>query len=159
MAVGGAALSISREQNSRFRGSWTAERMARLRSLVEQRLSTAEIAILMGISRNAVCGAVFRSKITLTASTPARRGKRVASPPRKKKPEAAPPPLLVNLKPAPFVAREAKGVTARLVTLNDLKQGDCRWPYGDGPFHFCGCECAFGASYCAGHAKLSARAA
>lgn len=45
---------------------------------------------------------------------------------------------------------------ANLVSLLDLKNGQCSWPYGDPKepgFGFCGAECKAGSVYCAGHHK------
>jgi|HubBroStandDraft_1064217.scaffolds.fasta_scaffold08818_3 GcrA cell cycle regulator len=42
---------------------------------------------------------------------------------------------------------------ARHVTLADLEPGDCRFPFGEGPFTFCGAP-KLGGSYCGFHAKI-----
>lgn len=40
-------------------------------------------------------------------------------------------------------------------TLIELKKGDCRQPYGDGPFTFCGHPARAGSSYCTPHHHLN----
>lgn len=37
------------------------------------------------------------------------------------------------------------------LSLLDLKKGQCRWPLGDGPFTFCGCDVQEGSPYCETH--------
>jgi GcrA cell cycle regulator len=41
-------------------------------------------------------------------------------------------------------------------TLLELGPNDCRYPYGDGPFTFCGQPQFKGSSYCGGHFGLTA---
>lgn len=41
------------------------------------------------------------------------------------------------------------------LNLADLEAGQCRYPYGDGPFTFCGCEAMRGKPYCAPHHSLT----
>jgi GcrA cell cycle regulator len=40
-------------------------------------------------------------------------------------------------------------------SLLDLAPGDCRWPFGDKPFTFCGCRTFTSLPYCAGHARIA----
>jgi GcrA cell cycle regulator len=40
------------------------------------------------------------------------------------------------------------------VSLLDLQHGQCRYPYGDGPFTFCGCQAEPGRPYCEPHQYL-----
>jgi GcrA cell cycle regulator len=41
------------------------------------------------------------------------------------------------------------------LTLLELEPGQCRWPYGDSPYTFCGCQQFAGFSYCEPHQALS----
>ncbi len=43
------------------------------------------------------------------------------------------------------------------LSLIDLETNQCRWPFGDGPFTFCGCQTFDGSSYCEPHLSLSER--
>ena len=40
-------------------------------------------------------------------------------------------------------------------TLLDLEHGECRWPFGDGPFLFCGDPAQDNSSYCSGHHAIA----
>ncbi len=106
--------------------SWTPERIAELQKLWQEGLSTAEIGRQLGISKNAVVGKAHRLGLSSRPS-PIRRNGKGESP--KSKP--------------------------RLVTLEDLTAGMCRWPFGDPgdeDFHFCGKKAVQGKPYCADHA-------
>ena len=50
-----------------------------------------------------------------------------------------------------FVISELLGVEPRHVSLLDLQDGECHWPYGDGPFTFCGCVAVEAKPYCLQH--------
>ena len=41
------------------------------------------------------------------------------------------------------------------LSLLELEREQCKWPYGDGPFTFCGCRTFDGSSYCEAHQALS----
>lgn len=47
-------------------------------------------------------------------------------------------------------------VVPRMVPLVDLGFGECKYPFGDGPFLFCGCPAIPGQPYCEPHDKLTA---
>lgn len=54
------------------------------------------------------------------------------------------------------VAEEAEPLH---VGLSDLGANECRYPYGDGPFTFCGCSTGDGMPYCFPHMQLTHRPA
>lgn len=55
----------------------------------------------------------------------------------------------------PHVERAAD-VVPRHISLNQLTELTCRWPFGDAaPFTFCGCLAAAGLPYCLGHYRIS----
>lgn len=58
---------------------------------------------------------------------------------------------------APEITRDCRDaeIAPLHVGLLDLKPGACRYPYGDGPFTFCGHGTLAGKSYCAAHQRLS----
>ena len=68
-----------------------------------------------------------------------------------------PPPSA--LKPANPVRLRCVGVQPRLITLDELERGDCRYPYGGDKegeeISFCGHPRQPGSSYCAPHAHLT----
>lgn len=54
---------------------------------------------------------------------------------------------------APLAPVKVADVVSLHIGLQDLTQTTCRYPYGDGPFTFCGCEVVTG-PYCVPHAAL-----
>lgn len=59
------------------------------------------------------------------------------------------------VKPEPFKPREPIVVPeGERKTLLQLENSDCRYPYGDGPFLFCGRKKMIGVSYCRDHQEL-----
>lgn len=58
-----------------------------------------------------------------------------------------------RIDPEPFVMRAVE-VVPRHRTLLELEDGDCRFPYGDGPFTFCGNPIKKGSPYCGAHSAL-----
>ncbi len=46
-------------------------------------------------------------------------------------------------------------VVPRHVAMIDLSAEACRYPYGDGPYTFCGCGTAAGVFYCEPHQRLT----
>lgn len=126
--------------------TWDDEQVARLRALAAHpdELSSAQIAALMGFAtRNPVIGACYRYGIKLQRKTCSRR-------PKKK------PSLAFNapaFKAEPFKARDVKCEPLHL-TLNAKSSSQCSFPYGDGPFTFCGHPVVEGYSYCEAHKEL-----
>jgi hypothetical protein len=49
------------------------------------------------------------------------------------------------------VVAELANVTPGHLSLIDLPANGCKWPYGDGPFTFCGCDREEGKPYCYAH--------
>jgi GcrA cell cycle regulator len=52
---------------------------------------------------------------------------------------------------------EALDLAARHISFAELTSETCKWPYGDGPFTFCGCEKPAEGPYCHGHQLRSQR--
>jgi GcrA cell cycle regulator len=58
-------------------------------------------------------------------------------------------------KPEPeVIALRCAEVVPRNVGLLDLAPADCRYPYGEGPYVFCGLPLTEGSSYCSAHNDL-----
>lgn len=161
---------------------WTKERTEAATKLWREGTSASVIARCIGggLSRNAVIGKMHR---VCGPKSPAHRkaamanGAKIAAKMRKRsgpvpgscrKVSRKPPGYFNNRKPTPeerdrgqaeFEAIKkriaAMATPAAAKPLLDLEDGDCRWPYGDGPFVFCGCKRAPGASYCQDHLILS----
>lgn len=129
--------------------SWTEDRLNMLSRLWADGLSASQIAAELGdgVTRNAVIGQVYRLGL--------HRGKliRIARPKpesgaRTHKPRAIPTPTLV----CEEIPAEVPTVEPPLhIDLLDLKPHHCRYPYGNGPFTFCGHQVAPDKPYCAAH--------
>lgn len=128
-------------------GIWTEELVSKLRQLFEQNFSGRLIADHLGLTRNQVIGKLARIGLvrvgpTIGMSKPAR----TPSDPtiRLKRPSRA---AYYELAQADVVPLHA--------ALLDLSANQCRYPYGDGPFTFCGCQKIEGSSYCEPHHQLT----
>ncbi len=42
-----------------------------------------------------------------------------------------------------------------MISFEELRSGDCRWPIGENPILFCGARKVVGSSYCARHHAIS----
>jgi GcrA cell cycle regulator len=135
-------------RSSHSASQWPPERIDRLKALFAEGYSGGAIAYELGVTRNSVIGKLHRLGLTRANGVerpPANKGQRVI---RKK---SAPSVRLVPVLPCAAVV----DVVPLHVSLFDLQRGQCRFPYGDGPFTFCGCEAAPGKSYCEPHHRLT----
>ena len=110
-------------------------------------LTMREIAERWHTTRNAVAGLIWRHHLTLklierTPTTPKTRPHRQPAVRRLNV-------INIKLKPAAPVATEAPPPGTK--TLVELEPHDCRWPYGDDNFTFCGQRRASGSPYCPYH--------
>ena len=110
--------------------TWSDDgRVIKLKELWSQGKTAAEIALVVGVSRNAVIGKVHRLKLS-----------------------ARPSPI----KPRSVEARTLPPTgTATILALGDRS---CKWPVGDPlspDFHFCGKHASQGLPYCLEHAQLA----
>lgn len=127
--------------------------------------SAADIAIALQqrgyrFTRSSVIGLVHRMGLTLENKSEERR--RRASPPKRER-RMKPVLRLVGASSAggqifktvmiPDIELACADIVPRNVALMDLGKHECRYPYGDGPFTFCG-HSTDGGSYCAGHKAL-----
>lgn len=146
--------------------TWTPERVEQLQSFVVAGLSCSQIAVQIGVTRNAVIGKIHR--LGLSPVRPPGAAARTC-PPRARDPRAASPRrrlrLLWSDGAATAVAEAPLTVeSAEPCSLLDLAQGKCRWPVSDtgngatADFVFCGNAAIEGLSYCAGHARMAYRA-
>jgi GcrA cell cycle regulator len=146
--------------------TWTAERIARLKSHFEAGLSCRQIAAEIGVSRNAVIGKLTRLNLT--------REKKIKPPPRKAAAAAAATrgrggnpasrfrAQLINVltsEPEPL-ASDAPIHNGHTCSLYELSKEKCRWPIstpGAEDFCFCGNPPVEGLPYCPGHTRLAYR--
>jgi GcrA cell cycle regulator len=141
--------------------TWTAERIALLKSRFEAGLTCREIADDIGVSRNAVIGKISRLNLSRADGV----GERFSE--RKESPKARPPrnssssqrQILKTLRPKPAAAPlEAPLLGEHRCSLLELNEGKCRWPISDvgaAGFWFCGNTPVKGLPYCAGHARIA----
>lgn len=154
---------------------WDDARVERLREMWSGALSAAEIATIFTLSgfpltRNAVLGKVHRLRLGLRGSAEdgierawserKRVGKRV----RPKNPTFGTRGKFQSPKPLPAtpIKEPPRPPVARMVSLLDLKHGDCKFPLGDPrnpDFGFCGAKRQAGLPYCEYHAGLAYRTA
>lgn len=125
---------------------WTDERIEQLKALWAEGLSASQVArVLGGVTRNAVIGKVHRMGLALRGNpgTTARQSPRG----QLRKFLRAPEPI-----PEPEPERDPiPGITIANVT-----DKQCRWPYGDPAkpdFHLCGHPTITLSPYCAHHAR------
>ena len=146
---------------------WTVEHDATLRTCLEEKMSFSEATAWLNCecgtqySRNAVIGRAARLKlVSLHPRSRAGSPNRVARPKRERKPRtkvSTPKNILAQ----PTLTREE--ITLRCVeviplnlTLFELGEGQCRYPYGDAaPYLFCGHKKLTGFSYCVPHVALT----
>ncbi|MCK1479305.1 hypothetical protein IVB27_32345 [Bradyrhizobium sp. 197] len=140
---------------------WTDELRSEVKELWRTH-SAASIAIALQqrghpFTRSSIIGLVHRAGLTLEHKSADRQ--RRASPPkreRKMKPvlrliSGAGRPVFKTIM-IPDLDVACADVEPRNVSLADLGKNECRYPYGDGPFTFCGHPAE--GSYCAGHKAL-----
>ena len=134
---------------------WTDDRCNRLCAMFADGMTFGQIATEMKITRNAAIGKALRLGLH-------REKKPVGNPrpkprhrPQKRvqwKPSVRPAELPVAVKSA---AAEPLAPLNGGVALIDLRSEHCRFPYGDGPFMFCGRPAGDGQSYCAHHRRIA----
>jgi GcrA cell cycle regulator len=142
------------------RQKWTSERVEQLRACVNAGLTCSQIALEIGVTRNAVIGKIHR--LGLASGSPA------AAPgqPQRIRPrmtqrrivqaifaQSRHPSELAELAPGPVESAER-------CSLLELAHGKCRWPLNDPAdedFSFCGNDVAAGMPYCAGHVRMAYR--
>lgn len=147
--------------------TWTDERVHKLRELHAQQLSCAMMAAELGsgVTRNAVIGKLHRLGLSSRGSTVhaggvTQRQKRAKTENRKtirivKANGNSGQFRVMESAASELQALRCVDVVPRNVSLLDLGPGECRYPYGDSNFTFCGHPAEDGYSYCAPHAVLS----
>jgi GcrA cell cycle regulator len=130
---------------------WTSEQDDQLRAMHAEmpRPTCAKMGERIGCSKNAIIGR--RGRIGLAGP------KRVAGPrnrsPNRPKAEPRVSMQRVAMLKAESVSTNTTPIGAK--SLVDLAPDECRWPFGDKPYTFCGCQAVDGLPYCAGHARIA----
>lgn len=159
---------------------WPDANVVRLRDLWSGILSATEIAALFTsegfpMTRSAVLGKVHRLRLGLRDMSKAegserkpddtwRTRKRVSKKTKPKNPTFGTRGKFQSPKPLPAtpIKEPPPPPVARMVSLLDLKHGDCKFPLGDPrnpDFGFCGAKRHAGLPYCEYHAGLAYRTA
>lgn len=134
-----------------FAAKWTPEHDATLRRLREDGYSSSQIAdglwseFRTSYSRNAVIGRSHRLGLTNPEVFKPRITKSRTDRPCR--------PLVPKHNSEEAVMRCIE-IEPRHLTLLQLAPTSCRYPYGDGPFTFCGHPKMEGDSYCGPHLSL-----
>lgn len=134
---------------------WTPERLDELRVLVadERKLSAAQIATMLHVKRSAVIGACYRNGIQLQGA----RSGRKPGPQRPRRSFKA-RTYKFKFEPVPDVPEDfrlfASAVVSKNLTLEELPADLCLYPYGEGPYFFCGHPQQENSSYCPAHHRL-----
>ena len=152
--------------------NWAPEHCQALREYRARGMSYGQIAQALNAkfgttyTRNAALGRGVRMGLP-SSGPPARRAKPCPDLGRSKRPKGpiGAQPLLrpaEGADAAPVikpVTLRCVGINPRLISLIELKAGDCRYPYGgdkDGePITFCGHPKLAGSSYCGPHFRLT----
>lgn len=146
----------------RSRGEWTDADDARLRQLIEEHLSYAQIGEIVGRSKGSCIGRAHRLGIHNSKTKPAPK-KKVAEAVSKAVSSLFPPrpaPVQDN-RPQPLYEQPEASTTAfgKPRTLMQLEPHHCRFPSGErnGQHLFCCGEKLSGKPYCADHAAICYR--
>lgn len=157
------------------RSPWANESTCALAKKLWEDHSSGEIAKILSanlgitVKRNAVIGYLHRQKLTVANKTEVHPLTTRAFAPRPKysKPGPKPKPKTERITSAlrPRVTHESPEVKAmrcaEVVPLNigleALNETTCKWPYGDGPWTFCGNGALKGLPYCQPHQALATK--
>ena len=137
--------------------AWTAERIERLKTCFEAGFSCRDIALEIGLSRNAVIGKIFRLKLSRGGdqSYSERNGR-----PRLRR-RGTRERLAMALTADSQSAQKLPVQSDNRCSLLELGEQKCRWPISqpaEVAFWFCGNKPVEGIPYCAGHARIAYRA-
>lgn len=152
-------------------GFWTEDRVTALVGLYAEGFSCRIISEKLGGTRNAIIGRIHRMKLPAPeVKKPLRPKKARAKKAGAKKSSANHETMITRIVRSNGNSNQMRvlSVTERAQykvrcveleplnkTLLDLERGECRQPYGDGPFTFCGHPAKEGSSYCVPHHHLN----
>lgn len=129
---------------------WNEVQVETLKTMWADGISATKIAKVIGglCTRSAVLGKVHRMRLAQRV----KRGRHAppSRAPKKDHRQHRDPPVPVLV---PLVIE-----TAILVSIEEIRDGMCRWPIGDpalADFRFCGCVPILGRPYCTAHAALA----
>jgi GcrA cell cycle regulator len=141
--------------------TWTAERIALLKSRIDAGHSCGQIAREIGVSRNAVIGKVNRLGLSHFKTITGGRSERTGAPKIARPRIVTQQRILRELRAEPPLAFVQEAVeSANRCSLLELQQWHCRWPINDPGaenFSFCGNRQVDGLSYCPAHSRMAYR--
>lgn len=132
---------------------WPDEHVDMLRDLFAKGIGDSRMADELNrrfhtrYSRNSVIG----KRVRIGLLVEQKPNLPVRAPKRPSRPAHVPAP---RINPVELRALRCVEIIPRNVSLIDLEPGDCRYPYGDGPFVFCGHPKFGDAPYCGPHLRL-----
>lgn len=134
---------------------WTNEKTSLLVQLNSEGLSATQMGAKLGVSRNAVIGKLSRIGVKMFMSQSFRR-KRIPKP----KPPLQKRLMLNRIQDVTCVILPIERIDVKREdgkTFLELKGNDCRWPFGDRNYYFCGRQTEEGKPYCFTHTHFSYR--
>lgn len=150
--------------------SWKPEHVDALQRLIGERYSSAQAAVALNkefgttYTRNATIGKAMRLGWSFGYPPPMTPEEKQAARDRKNerrrlRRRASGSIARPRISAPPRIETEMRcaAIDPLHVSLPDLTSDGCRWPYGDGPFTFCGHGKTDGSSYCQAHFFLSLR--
>jgi GcrA cell cycle regulator len=140
--------------------TWTTERVELLKNRFEAGLSCRQIAVDIGVSRNAVIGKLSRLNLTREGSAGERRPARKTKGPRLKTTPRLQYQMLQTVYAEPQSLADEPICAEHRCSLFELSEERCRWPIstpGAEDFCFCGNAPVDGLPYCPGHSRLAYR--
>jgi hypothetical protein len=141
--------------------SWPDDQVEELKRLNDKGLSSAEAAHELNLkfrathSRNAVIGK--KARLGLSVPTGPRTPRMKSAQDRVLKARIAHPKAARHQFTCDESGLRIADVVPLHLSLLDLGPRQCRYPYGDSPFTFCGCSTFDGSSWCEPHAALVTR--
>ena len=153
-------------ESAKSRSPWTDVRIGLMKELYAEKLPCSRIAVELNnktgslFSRNAIIGMVHRLKLERRGGgfNGGRKSSKVKrSSPRPRRSNLVPSWMTDESRikaPTFFPDIQRPDVMPLHISLALLDNTTCRWPYGDGPFTFCGCEVLDG-PYCFAHKMQS----
>jgi GcrA cell cycle regulator len=133
---------------------WTDERIEELKRLFNEKLSATETAAKMGggLTRLSIIGKWHRLGLKRGRKDTYRRPVGLQA----RKPTICSvsqwSAFSIESKPQKLPDEPVVDVTPFHISLDELSVKTCRWPYGKGPYTFCGCDVVSG-PYCVAHAS------
>jgi GcrA cell cycle regulator len=133
---------------------WNDEKIAKLKKLWSEGLTTGEIGKRLGVSKNAVVGKAHRLGLKGRPSPIKRQDTSAAATAATGGAAPAATSGSTTTAAAPSSSSSSKKEAVKIFTLTDLNHNTCRWPIGDPKhedFRFCGRQVYPGKPYCLDH--------